>query len=312
MPLTFRGAMNLRDAAPPQAFHFNASVELTAGAEGKARRFRGVAYSGLPVTDHPYWGQVVFDLASTKAEQRIPVLREHDPSKIVGHTEAVAIGADITVDGVFDQTDFSAEVATLSDAGFPWQMSVHINPGSIEEIKPGAQLSVNGHEVNGPAVVFKNARIREVSFCPVGADPNTSAVALSYFSKESNMPTPQELQAQIEQLTGQVTTLTANNAALTAQNKELSDRFTAQAAERRAVAIKDLFTAIGQDYTDEAAKPYVSLDETVFSAVAAQMKSLKAKAGEHLFKGQGEGQGTGSGKSALVLDAERRAAAGKR
>lgn len=299
--------MNLRDV-PREAFRFATTVELAAGGEGKARRFRGIAYSGLPVNDHPYWGQVVFDLASTKAEQRIPVLRDHDPDKIVGHTEAVAIGSNISVEGVFDETAFSGEVAKLSDAGFPWQMSVNIKPGSIEEVRPGEKFSMNGHEVTGPAVVFRNSNIREVSFVPVGADANTNAIALSHFSQqERNMAREQELEQQVNTLTAQVAQLTTQNQALTTQNQELADRFTAQVRERRVADVKDLFTAIGLEYTEQAAATYIALEDTAFAAVSAQMKALKAKPGEHLFSGhEPSNDSSGGGKSALVIDAERR------
>jgi uncharacterized coiled-coil protein SlyX len=293
--------------APKEAFQFVAPMQIGAAAGEGARRFKGIAYSGQPITDHPYWGQVVFDLRTVKSDAIIPVLRQHDPEKIVGHTEAVSIGSDIQVDGVLDPTEFSAEVAALSDSGFPWQMSVNIRPDSTEDIQAGARLTVNGHEITGPATIFHNSRIREVSFVPLGADANTSAIALSQFSEGRDMAREQELEQRVTELNAQLATQAEQITSLTQANSALTEKFAATTRDRRVADVMELFTAIGVEFSDDTAKPYLALEDTAFAAVAKHMTDLKAKAGEHLFGEHAPGRSGDSGKSALVLDAERRA-----
>jgi hypothetical protein len=60
-----------------------------AAAEGAKRKFAGVAYSGDVIEGHWYWDRVVFDLSTTKAPQKLPMLMGHDRDKIVGFSEKV-------------------------------------------------------------------------------------------------------------------------------------------------------------------------------------------------------------------------------
>ncbi|NOQ15792.1 MAG: hypothetical protein GQ581_01900 [Methyloprofundus sp.] len=144
-----------------------------------ARTVEGVAYSGKPILNHPHWGNVIFDLNSTQSKQVIPLLLQHNSGKIAGYTEAVSIDDAIRFKGSLLQTTESGrEIAQLCDEGFPWQMSVHIQPDYTTDVN---SEHINGHLFSG--VVFKNSVIREISFCPVGADGNTSA---NVFNQDSN------------------------------------------------------------------------------------------------------------------------------
>ena len=70
------------------------------------------------------------------------------------------------------------EVAKLSDEGFPWQMSVHIDPERVEKLSKNKTTFVNGQKVTGPANIFRNSKIREVSFTPTGMDDRTHAYVM--------------------------------------------------------------------------------------------------------------------------------------
>jgi len=293
--------------ADASAFRFAAGAFAVEPGEGK-RRFAGVAYSGKEVTDHPFWPKVIFDLSTTRSEARLGALLNHDPDKIVGHTEGVEIGSDIKVSGFLyaDEAD-GGLVAKRSDAGFPWQMSVHIVPGQIEEIRGGATIQVNGEQFAGPGYVFRNSRIREVSFVPVGADDKTHAVALS-----AHQPHPEKKHMSITQ--EQHDAVVAENTALRAQVAELTEKvstFTAAQAQAakdaRIVAVKALFSATGREFTDEAAKPYIEMTAEHFTAVEKDMRAAKPTAPSYLFSEKAKGDL--QGKSPLVADAERRAAA---
>lgn len=136
-----------------------------------SRTVKGTAYSGNPILNHPSWGNVIFDLSSTRSEQVIPLLLQHNSGRIAGYTDYVTIGDSIIFSGsLLQSTDAGQEIVKLSEQGFPWQMSVHIQPEYTINV---AGEIVNGQRFTG--TVFKKSVIREISFCPVGADANTSA-----------------------------------------------------------------------------------------------------------------------------------------
>src|SRR6185503_15427099 len=63
--------------------------------------------------------------------------------------------------------------------GFPWQASVGIDQGSVESVKEGTEVEVNGQKLRGPGTVFRKSTLREASFVALGADPKTSAEAFA-------------------------------------------------------------------------------------------------------------------------------------
>jgi len=158
------------------------AVQLqVADGDGKGpRRFSMTAYSG-GIIKHPLWGQLAIDLAGVEiARSDMPCLRDHDAGQIVGWTEKVEKGGRVAVEGVFSgQTQAAKDVMALADEGFPWQASIYIPATEIEFVDRGMQAEVNGQKLSGPGAVFRKSRLREVSFCAVGADPHTSAAALS-------------------------------------------------------------------------------------------------------------------------------------
>ena len=157
-------------SVPSSALRFAAPVALKQGEQDAAsRRFEGVAYSGKEITGHPFWGKVIFDLSTTVANTSLPILLGHDREKIVGFTDQVEIAESIRISGkVTNTTPYGVEVAKLSDEGFPWQMSVHIDPERVEKLSKNKTTFVNGQKVTGPANIFRNSKIREVSFTPTG------------------------------------------------------------------------------------------------------------------------------------------------
>ena len=151
------------------AFYFNVDGSSIGG-----NQFAGVAYSGGEIKDHWAWGNLVFDCSSISAKEKIAILLNHDPDKIVGFG-SVTGGNNITVNGVVSEsTESGQQVSSLSKEGMPWQMSVFIEPSSIEELTSGS-IYLNGQTFQAPLTIFRNSEIREVSFTPVGADKNTSA-----------------------------------------------------------------------------------------------------------------------------------------
>lgn len=269
----------------PVAFSAPAVFRGAPATDG-VREFSGVAYGGGVITDHPYLDAVVFDLASTRFETPAPALYGHfDPIGVVSTAE---IDRSIEIKGrLFQDQDGNArKVAAFADRGMPWQLSVGIWPGRIEEVKAGASVQLNGQSFNGPLTVFRDNRVREVSFVALGADRDTSATVFTAVTeggarrpdllpqqpKEHSMTTIAK-----EEHDRIVADLTASVAAEKQRAAALEAQFTASRRAARATAVKDLFQAIGQEYTDDVAKPYLDMDEATFAAVAADLRKRPAR-----------------------------------
>jgi len=156
---------------------------LQPAEEGGKPRFRLAAYSGGIIPNHWWWGNVALDLdGMAMGRPDIPVLREHISECLVGYADRVAVEPEgLVVEGPFNLvTKDSKEVYELAKVGHPWQASIYFaEPHTIEEVSAGETAEVNGRTLTGPGTVFRKWRLREASFCTLGADENTSGRSLS-------------------------------------------------------------------------------------------------------------------------------------
>ena len=245
-------------------------LNVDAQEDGKKKRtFSGVAYSGEVITDHWYWKQVIFDLDSMQIKGRIPALLEHSSYQRAGAIESHAISYEsgLTVSGILLSNEFGTQVATDSDDGFPWQMSVRIEPSSIDEIQAGNTVTVNGKLLHGPITVFRGGRIREVSFCALGADENTMAVAASH--NPNNQPEDTDV-TELEQAKA------ALQQAETERDNALNElkQFKAQ---KRNDDIAALETELKTQFSAEDKAAYTAMDDSSFSFTAKQLRQFSAK-----------------------------------
>ncbi len=141
------------------------------------RKFSGIANSGKPFN---YYGEmVIVDLSDIKYKEKSPALIDHDRAKRAGFGKLSVETNQLKMNGVLLDNVHGRDVADDSDAGFPWQMSVHVNANSMTELGQNETATVNGNEITGPLVILKNCSVSEVSFTPTGVDDETSAVALA-------------------------------------------------------------------------------------------------------------------------------------
>ena len=244
-------------------------LNVNQAEEGKKKRtFSGVAYSGEVITDHWYWDRIIFDLDSMKIKGRIPALLDHSPRQRVGVINEYNINHQqgLVVSGDLMSNEFGTEVAQDSDDGFPWQMSVRIEPSSVEEIQADASVTVNGKVHQGPITVFRGGRIREVSFCALGADDNTNAVAASHnptqSSKEDTDVDLEQAKAKIQELESQVSTLTE-------QNKQF-------ATDKRNSEIDALAKALNKEFSAEEKTKFAAMPDDAFELMAGTLKQFAA------------------------------------
>ena len=257
------------DEKPNQYCFQLGQLSVDNAEDGKKKRtFSGVAYSGEPITDHWYWDRIIFDLDSMELKGRIPALLEHSPRQRAGaiNTHSIDHQTGLTVSGDLMSNEFGTQVAQDSDDGFPWQMSVRIEPKAVEEIQAGASVSVNGKLHQGPITVFRGGRIREVSFCALGADDNTNAVAASHNPK-TNFNQEDTDVTELEQAKARITELEEKNTNLEKDIQKFK-------ADKREEDIKSLETALNKQFNAEEKTSYTNMDDSSFAFMSQQMKQF--------------------------------------
>lgn len=249
---------------------------------GLPKRFSGVAYSGGLVPGHGWNGDSVIDLSSVVLpEKPVFALVDHDSGQRAGQGRLSLDGQTIQFQGeFFSSTDAGKEVAALFAENAPWELSVGFTADAAGFEKP-TSVEINGQTLT-VSTVFKNARIREVSFVPAGADPNTRVTAFSRSTTQEATPVDDiaDLKAQVEALR---TELATEKAARASAETRLAD---IQLAARK-TEVTALFTALGrEDVSDNALKPYLDMNAETFAAVSADLKAMKPAAPAHLFTEQ--------------------------
>ncbi len=245
---------------PASACRFVADASVQAEDDNKPARFSGIAYGG-GILKHPFWGEVAFDLGSIHSPQKLPMLIGHDRNMNAGFTTAISTDGQITVEGILLSNTHGQRVRDEAKQGFPWQMSVHIQPDDIEEVEAGHQI--NGHTFSRSGVIFRNSALREISFTPTGVDASTSASVFSHSSGEEHHHQHEEQSMTEEEI-----------AVLKAENEALKAQF----AAARAQAIDALLAECGiNEQSDAHREAMKSMTAEQFNSCAALLRELRGK-----------------------------------
>lgn len=263
--------------------------------KGAKRKFSGTAYSGEVIPRHWFWGDVVFDLTTMSVPEKLPILIDHDRGQRAGFvtSHSVSNTDGFSIAGNLLSNASGQAVASDSDEGFPWQMSVHIEPGSIEEVAQGTPIVVNGRSLVGPLTVFRNSSISEVSFTATGWDSKTSAVAMSRSGGQSqpsaNSGEHDMTKEEIEALQAESKQLKDANATLTKERDAARDELAKFSKERRSNDIKQLFSDIKKEYKDDDTdvQAFSNMDQTSFDAMAKVLRGQFSMVGQNQTQGQG-------------------------
>lgn len=208
------------------------SIEAGASADGKASpaKFNVLAYTGGILEGAFHNGDdredVILDLAGVKNGRSLVANLDHDSKKRVGNVNAIGNdGKELNLAGIASAaTEARNEVVGSAADGFVWQASVEAIPTKVEQVKPGASVSVNGQQFTAPARggralwVARESTLRGFAFVSHGADDNTtvSIAASAASTKEKTMKAEVKAWAegmgiQIDGLTDdQVATIEAN------------------------------------------------------------------------------------------------------
>jgi hypothetical protein len=195
----------------------------TAGGENDGKRqFAVTGYTGAAIDT--WWGQVVFSVPGMKTKEKIPVLREHFRDRVVGFGKAWNDGNNFYVSGDFSAVTADAkEVLELAEEGYPWQASVGIWPRKVKVLdSEKAKATVNGREITGPAEIWEESDVGEVSFVSLGRDDNTAAVSFS----ESEGKVPVTIEHVTPETAPEATTAAPSNKESVMDLKELQEKNT--------------------------------------------------------------------------------------
>ena len=278
-------------------FKFSFAVDVRADGDGeKKTRFADVAYSGGIISDHWYWDRVAIDLSSMEDPGKIPALLDHNSDDIVGYTNSFSIDNQMNVTGTLSGSTAAAKkVADLSDEGFPWQMSLRVKPGEIMEVAAGQSIQLNGQTMHGPLSVFKNNRVREVSFTAIGADDKTSAMAFAALNDRNKGDKNMSDLDDLKDLKAKFAALEVEKAAEKARADDAESKMTEFSAAAKKEQVEALFSDIGKDYTDADAAPYLAMSSEQISAIKGQFSAFKANLPDYLFNAdQNKGQESSS------------------
>lgn len=149
--------------------------------EGKVTRkprFKMQVNSGDPM---PHWwhGTLAVNLSGIRWEGAVAALLDHNTTQRVGYTTKLYLDDDLglVAEGIMLTNEDAQRVRADSAEGFPWQASCYLVAEKILRLDDGVEHEVNGHTITGPALVFEASHLREVTFCALGADSNTSSDA---------------------------------------------------------------------------------------------------------------------------------------
>jgi hypothetical protein len=244
------------------------------------RAFSGVAYTGAIIENHGWLSNVIIDIDSMTIAPNLQLLLEHDTNNVIGTATAVKQDGKVLVNGLLVSAidDDAQRVCQKAQAGISWQLSVGLYDYQQQELIEGQSEVVNGLTVEYPATILRNAVLREVSVVALGAD---SATSLAIFSR--NLTQQEDNRMDVKALQEENATLKAQLEATNVELSTLKAEFAAKQLEARTNEVKALFAAIGKEATEDAIKPYLSMDSAAFSVVSADMQALKPKANAALF-----------------------------
>jgi len=188
-----------------QPIRFDAGrLEIKAAeGENKSPAFTMQAYGGgrLHLSNFPHPAVIAAEGVEVHGDaDTIPILRDHDGKRPVGHGRPIVASDSLQVEGTISQTSADAkQIVEASRNGYPWQASIG---GRMTQqpvfVKAGKSVTVNGRNQTGPVYVVKAFTWTETSVVSVGADADraTTSIAATQSPKGLDMNFEEWIEAQ--------------------------------------------------------------------------------------------------------------------
>jgi hypothetical protein len=144
----------------------------------KLPRIYGIAYTGVAMEldgfEHPL---VIDNTGWDFTGKSRPILKDHAPEKPVGSTTSVQLVAqDVQFEGIANGSGpWRDEVVEAGKNDFPWQVSVGAKVLAAEFLPKGKTALVNGQTFEGPKIISRKTRLKEISILSLGADDDSAA-----------------------------------------------------------------------------------------------------------------------------------------
>ena len=164
--------------------HKGIQIDILCNAEGDVPekgpptlKFSGYSGAAVDLSDYGFDAPVVYNIASMKTSQKIPILYDHD--EVIGHTTSVHKandGSSIVGNGLASVPgEGNNKVVIGLKNGFPWQASMGLRLRSYDDISYLAkgEVSVNNQTFKAPIYVVENTRLVEMTVTGFGRDSNT-------------------------------------------------------------------------------------------------------------------------------------------
>jgi hypothetical protein len=168
----------------PKKHNCDIKIEMFCNAEGEVPengvptlKFSGYSGDAVNLSDYGFDAPVVYNIASMKTSQKIPILYDHH--EVIGHTTSVRKsegGSSVTGAGLASvPNEANRQVVAGLKNGFPWQASMGLrlrNWDDVSYIAKGETV-VNNRTFKAPIYVVENARLVEMTVTGFGRDSNT-------------------------------------------------------------------------------------------------------------------------------------------
>lgn len=138
----------------------------------------GIAYTGAAMELDGFDQPLVIDNTGWDFTGKSrPILKDHAPEKPIGNTNHIElVDQDLHFQGVASASGpWVKEVVEAGGNDFPWQVSVGAKVLQAEFLPKGKTAIVNGQTFEGPKIISRKTRLKEISILSLGADDDTSA-----------------------------------------------------------------------------------------------------------------------------------------
>jgi len=246
--------------------------------ESDKPQFHGVAYSGGLIPSFGQHGDSAIDLAGFDEAQVITLANHSSDVKDIVGTCKIWRSDDqqLLIQGELTKaTESGRSIAALLADGIVIPMSVGIiaNP---EVGRKGRMAVVNQRELH-PKTIFRSPRFREVSFVPVGADPQAYGVQCAA-SEEKSMS--DELETLLADAKTKLAAAEQRAIAAEAKVSDLEKSISSLRAGLRKTAVEELHAQLNKPVTETALAMYQSLTDEQFSAIRTELLSFKSAKAE--------------------------------
>jgi hypothetical protein len=162
------------------------AISLAAAAGDEPRGFTATLYTGGVMypkldTKSKYQGPAVVEIQGIEYEDDIPVHRNHDDQRPVGHlTDISDDGKQVTIAARFsiDNAD-SREIIEGRENDFPWKPSIGLVLLEYHVVPAGQTYRANGREFVGPILAVTRSILKEVGIVTMPGDRDVEPIALA-------------------------------------------------------------------------------------------------------------------------------------